>query len=109
MNPIKIVIYATNTGKEPFSDWENELDKKVRAIVINRLDRIKLGNFGDAKRIKNGNGIWELRIDHGPGYRIYFGKEDTTIVILLTGGSERTQNRDITKAKQYWLEYKGLS
>ncbi len=106
---MKIVIYATDTGKEPFSDWENGLDKKIRAIVIKRLDRIKLGNFGDAKRIQSGNGIWELRIDHGPGYRIYFGKDETTIVILLTGGNKKSQTRDITKAKQYWLEYKELS
>jgi putative addiction module killer protein len=51
----------------------------------------------------------ELRIDQGPGHRIYFGKEGTTIVILLTGGSKKSQTRDIAKAKQYWLEYKELS
>ncbi len=81
----------------------------MQAIVMNRLDRIRLCNFGDAKRIQGGNGIWELRIDHGPGYRIYFGKEGTMIVVLLTGGNKKRQNRDITKAKQYWLEYKELS
>ena len=109
MSLIKIVIYATDTGKEPFSEWENGLDKKIRAIVMKRLDRIKLGNFGDAKRIQGSTGIWELRIDHGPGYRIYFGREETTIVILLTGGSKKSQTRDITKVKQYWIEYKELS
>lgn len=81
----------------------------MRAVVIKRLDRIKLGNFGDAKRIKNGNGIWELRIDHGPGYRIYFGQEEGRIVILLMGGNKKSQQRDITKAKQYWLQYKESS
>ncbi len=109
MGLIKIVIYATETGKEPFSKWEGELDKKMRAIIINRLNRIRLGNFGDTKRIQGGNGIWELRVDHGPGYRIYFGKEGTTIVILLTGGSKKSQIRNIAKAKQYWREYKELS
>jgi putative addiction module killer protein len=106
MKLIKIIIYATATGKEPFSDWQDELDKKMRAIVRNRLDRIVLGNFGDAKMIKGGGGIWELRIDHGPGYRIYFGKQGSTVVILLTGGDKKSQNRNITKAKQYWLRSK---
>lgn len=103
---IEIVIYATNTGKEPFSDWQDKLDKRMRAIVMKRLDRIRLGNFGDSKRLQGATGIWELRIDHGPGYRIYFGKEGSTIVMLLTGGSKKSQTRDITKAKQYWLNYK---
>ncbi|MDP3889054.1 MAG: type II toxin-antitoxin system RelE/ParE family toxin [bacterium] len=106
MNLIKIIVYSTKTGKEPFSDWENGLDKNTRAVVIKRLDRIRLGNFGDAKIIKGGNGIWELRIDHGPGYRIYFGKKGSIVVILLMGGEKRSQNRDIAKSKRYWLEYK---
>lgn len=109
MGSLKIIIYATKTAKEPYSIWENTLDTKARAIVINRLDRIKLGNFGDAKRIKNGNGVWELRIDYGPGYRIYFGKKETRLIILLTGGQKKSQNRDITKAKQYWADYKDLT
>lgn len=65
-----------------------------------------MGNFGDAKMIKGGEGIWELRIDYGPGYRVYFGKQGATIVILLTGGDKKSQNRDIAKAKRYWLDYK---
>lgn len=108
MSTIKIIIYATDTKREPYSDWEDNLDKMTQAIIKNRLDRVRIGNFGDAKRIESGNGIWELRIDYGPGYRIYFGKKGTTIVILLTGGSKRSQNRDIQKAKQYWLECKEL-
>ena len=108
MNPAKIIVYATKTGREPYSVWEDALDTKTKAVVKNRLDRIKLGNFGDAKRIKNGDGIWELRVDYGPGYRIYFGKKETTLIILLTGGNKKSQNRDITKAKQYWTDYKDL-
>ena len=106
MHLVEILIYATDTGKEPFSDWESALDKKIRAAAMRRLDRLRLGNFGDAKRIQNGNGIWELRIDLGPGYRIYFGRKGATIVVLLVGGSKRSQPRDIAKARQYWLEYK---
>lgn len=91
----------------PYLEWEDSLDNFTKAIVTNRLERIKVGNFGDAKMIKDGDGIWELRIDYGPGYRIYFGKQGFNIIILLTGGEKKSQNRDIKKAKQYWLEYKG--
>lgn len=106
MGIIKIIIYSTSTGNEPYSTWEDQLDTKTQAKVKNRLDRIRLGNFGDAKVIKGCEGIHELRIDYGPGYRIYFGKQGTTIVILLTGGDKGSQNRDIAKAKRYWLDYK---
>ena len=103
---IKIKIYSTKAGKEPFSEWEEDLDQKVRAIIRNRLDRIGLGNFGDAKMIKGAEGIWELRIDYGPGYRIYFGKKGFTIVLLLMGGEKKSQARDIEKANRYWLDGK---
>jgi putative addiction module killer protein len=106
MNPIKIIIYSTCTGNEPYSTWEDKLDTKAKAVIKNRLDRIRLGNFGDAKIISGGGGIWELRIDYGPGYRIYLGKKGTTVVILLTGGDKGSQSRDIAKAKRYWIDYK---
>ncbi len=67
-----------------------------------------MGNFGDAKRIKGGEGVLELRISYGPGYRIYFGKDGSTVVVLLIGGDKGSQNRDIAKAKRYWLDYKDL-
>lgn len=106
MEQIKIIIYSTVKGDEPYSKWENSLDNKIKSIVKNRLDRIILGNFGDAKMISGGMGIWELRIDYGPGYRIYFGKMGKTIVLLLTAGNKRSQKSDIAKAKKYWLDYK---
>jgi putative addiction module killer protein len=109
MNLIKIIIYSTSTHKEPYSDWEDKLDKRTQTIVRNRLGRMSLGNFGDAKIIKGGGSVWELRIDHGPGYRIYFGKKESTIIILLMGGDKQSQSRDIAKAKRYWLEYKELT
>lgn len=108
MSLIKIIIYSTDTGKEPYSDWEDGFDKKTNSIVKNRLDRLKLGNFGDVKPIKGAEGLWEIRIDYGPGYRIYFGKKGATIVLLLTGGEKKSQDRDIAKAKRYWLEGKEL-
>lgn len=106
MSLIKIITYKTNTGKEPFALWLFDLDKNTRATVSARLDRISLGNFGDCKSLKNTSGIYELRIDCGPGYRIYFGRQGATIIILLTGGDKSSQNRDITKAQKYWLIYK---
>ena len=103
---INIFIYTTQRGKEPFWDWQKKLDKSTRAIIRTRIDRVRLGNFGDCKTIKNSNGIFELRVGFGPGYRIYFAKKGSTIVILLIGGNKSSQKKDITKAKQYWLEYK---
>lgn len=103
---IQIIFYTTSTGKKPFIEWQDELDVKAKSVVITRLARVRLGNFGDCKQIKEGDGVWELRIDCGPGYRIYFGKRGTTIVVLLIGGDKGSQSRDIAKAKRYWLEYK---
>jgi len=105
---IKILIYTSSTGKAPFKVWLNDLDIKTRAIIKTRLDRISLGNFGDSKTIKNGGGVKELRISYGPGYRIYYGMKGSTLVILLVGGDKKSQNRDITKAKQYWLDIKEI-
>jgi putative addiction module killer protein len=106
MKLIKIVIYSTKTGKEPYSEWEDGLDKKTQAIVKNRLDRISLGNLGKVKAIKGSKDIWEIVLDIGPGYRIYYGKKGATIVLLLVGGEKKTQERDIEKVKRYWLDGK---
>jgi putative addiction module killer protein len=104
---IKIKIYSTAKGKKPFIEWLEDLDTKISSIVQTRINRVILGNFGDCKTIKNGEGIHELRIDYGAGYRIYYGMEEKVIVILLVGGSKKSQAKDIAKAKEYWLEYKG--
>jgi putative addiction module killer protein len=66
---------------------------------------MRLGNFGDYKAV--GDGVCELRIDYGPGYRVYFGRDGAEIVILLIGGDKRNQHRDIETAKEYWADYKG--
>ncbi len=95
--------YVTTSGKEPFEDWLQSLkDVKTRAIIRTRLNRVRVGNFGDSKSL--GEGIHELRIHYGPGYRLYIGEWDDTIVILLCGGSKRTQDRDIRRAKEYRRE-----
>ena len=106
METIKIVLYTSTTEKQPFADWLRKLDSGTKTIVAARLARIKANNFGDCKRIVGSSGVHELRIDHGTGYRIYYGKKGTTIVVLLVGGNKGSQNRDIAKAKQYWLDFK---
>jgi len=97
--------YLTQKNFSPFGDWLSKInDKKARAIVRTRLDRVKLGNFGDCKSI--GDNVHELRIHYVQGYRIYFGIDGKKIVILLFGGTKKTQRKDILKAKEYWNDYK---
>jgi len=108
MDTINIIFYSTLAGNEPYSDWEDGLGTTTKAIIKTRVNRLRLGQFGDAKRITNGEGVWELRINYGPGYRIYFAKKGSTVVVLLMGGDKGTQMRDIARAKRYWTDYKGL-
>ncbi|MFI5334299.1 MAG: type II toxin-antitoxin system RelE/ParE family toxin [Chlamydiales bacterium] len=99
-----IQVYQTTKGKRPFSEWLESLrDEKGRIKVRLRLDRLVLGNFGDCKHV-DGH-VHELRIDFGPGYRVFFGKVGKTCVLLLTGGNKRTQSKDIKMAIQYFADY----
>lgn len=102
-----IDVYATDTGKLPYMDWENNLSEKDRAIVTTRLVRIRQGNLGDCKIIKGGKGIHEIRINFGPGYRIYYGLKGKQIILLLCGGDKGSQKKDIQKAKVFWDDYLG--
>jgi putative addiction module killer protein len=105
VTPKEIVAFRARDGGVPFEDWLDELnDKRAVARVLARLARVRLGNLGDCKSV--GEGVSELRVDHGPGYRIYFGQKGRTLVVLLCGGDKRTQDRDIRLAKQYWHEFK---
>ena len=102
---IELVEYVNESGKNIFNSWLTKLkNKTARARIRVRLNRVRLGNFGDCKTV--GGAINELRIDYGPGYRIYFAKEDSTIVILLCGGIKRNQSKDIKLAGKYWSDYK---
>jgi putative addiction module killer protein len=97
--------YLTSNGKSPFADWLTSLkDVKARAIIRVRLDRASLGNLGDCKSV--GGGVQELRIDFGPGYRVYLGQEGEVLILLLCGGTKKSQFKDIQKAKDYWQDYK---
>jgi putative addiction module killer protein len=101
--PRQIVNYETAQGRSPFEDWVADLkDAKVRGIIMNRIDRVEAGNFGDCAPV--GEGVSELRIDVGPGYRVYYG-QDGDRVVLLGGGSKRTQTKDIAQAKECWRDY----
>jgi putative addiction module killer protein len=92
------MIYEIETT-EAFDGWLKKLrDRRAALAVLNRLDRAKLGNFGDAKPV--GNGINEMRIFVGPGYRVYYVIRESTIILLLCGGDKSTQTQDIAKAKE---------
>jgi putative addiction module killer protein len=102
--PKELRFFRTNNGKEPFSEWLSSLkDTLARAQIKNRLNRLMQGHYGDYKSV--GNGLYELRIHHGAGYRIYFAEHGKTVLLLLIGGSKRTQERDIIKAMKYWQEF----
>jgi putative addiction module killer protein len=96
-------IYKTKRNKEPFTKWLMSLkDRITRAKIRSRLDRLIVGHYGDYKLLDDG--IKELRLHFGAGYRIYFAEQSNIIILLLCGGSKGTQKRDIKKAKKYWLE-----
>ena len=97
--------YRTSSGQKPFFSWLNELaDLQARVAIQTRLDRLGLGNFGNCESV--GGGVYELKIYVGPGYRVYYAKIGKQIVLLLCGGSKKTQNKDIQKAKTYFQDYK---
>lgn len=90
---------------DEFIDWLRDLkDRRARAVIMNRIDRIGLGNLGDSKSV--GRGIFELRIFYGPGYRLYYIKEGDRVIILLCGGNKTTQVKDIKKAQRMMEELK---
>lgn len=104
VQPREIQNYLTAEGRSPFEEWLDSLrDTKGRVKIDNRLRRIQLGNLGDYRSV--GQGVFELRINYGPGYRVYFGQMGTTIVVLLCGGDKSTQAQDIRNAQEYWRDY----
>ncbi|MFB2892787.1 type II toxin-antitoxin system RelE/ParE family toxin [Aerosakkonemataceae cyanobacterium BLCC-F50] len=103
--PRQIQRYVTPDGRIPFEEWFNSLrNQKAQIKIDTRLRRVTQGNLGDYRSV--GEGVFELRIDYGPGYRIYFGQLGSTIVLLLCGGDKSTQEQDISIAKMYWANYR---
>lgn len=96
--------YRTDQGRDLFVEWFSALrDRQAQARIAARLERLELGNFGDCRGV--GGGVSELRVDWGPGYRVYFGRDAQTVIVLICGGDKRTQDKDIGKAAKLWREY----
>jgi len=89
---ITLLTYISATGKCPFTAWLNKLDVQVRAKVRVRIDRVRFGNFGDCKQLKDAQGVWELRIDYGSGYRVYFGKKGNKLWSYLQEGIKEAKS-----------------
>ena len=96
--------YVTEDGRSPFRRWFDRLDAYVAARITVSLLRIEQGNWSNVKSV--GRGVLEYRIDAGPGYRVYFGRDGSRLVILLGGGTKKRQRQDITAAQEAWREYK---
>ncbi len=104
VQPREIRRYTTAECKVPFTDWLESLrDRNVRVRIKSRLDRVEQGNLGDFKSV--GEGVFELRINYGPGYRVYFGQVGLTIVVILIAGDKSTQEQNIQQAIEYWKDY----
>lgn len=93
-----------SNGRSPFERWLRELNFHAAAKVATLLERIAAGNLSNVKAV--GGGVLEYRLDFGPGYRIYFGRDDERLVILLAVGTKRRQQNDITLAKVFWADYR---
>ena len=98
--------YLTKDQRDLFMEWRRQLrDAKAAIAVDRRINRIELGNFGDHKFCRDG--VWELRIDVGAGYRVYYAIAGLQIVLLFCGGDKQTQTADIDRACAYWLDWQG--
>ncbi len=102
---MQLLRYQREDGREPFSEWLNGLrDKMAQARIRLRLRQVEAGNLGDCEPV--GEGVLELRVHVGAGYRVYCGRHGKTVVLLLCGGDKASQARDIEQAKQLWTEWK---
>ncbi len=101
---IEVEHYLSRTGRDPFQRWLDGLaDLRCRIAILRRVDRMASGNSGDHRFCRDG--VWELRVDCGPGYRVYFARPSTSRVLLLCGGSKRSQSADIATAVRNWADY----
>jgi len=101
---VAIKEYLDANGNSPFTRWFDGLNAQAALKVTTSVTRLENGNFSMVKGI--GSGVYECRIDWGPGYRVYFGKEGETLIILLAGGTKKRQQADIDMAKMLWQQYK---
>jgi putative addiction module killer protein len=101
---MQLLEYIAASGQRPFRRWFDELDAAAAAKVTIALARIERGNLSNVKGV--GEGVLECRIDFGPGYRIYFGRDGDVLIILLAGGTKQRQSRDIAAARERWADYR---
>ena len=101
---IEVREYLDPEGSSPFADWFSYLNSRAAAKVATALTRLAAGNFSNVKGV--GSGVFEYRIDFGPGYRVYFGKDGELLVIVLGGGTKKRQQHDINAALANWQDYK---
>jgi putative addiction module killer protein len=101
--PLTVREYLTAGGVSPFREWLDTLDAQIKARIQARVLRFEMGNLGDHKTV--GPGVWEARLVFGPGYRIYFGKDGKSVILLLAGGTKASQKGDISRAQTCWREY----
>jgi putative addiction module killer protein len=104
MSVRRIVEYLDEHGESPFRKWFLQLNAEAAAKVTTAMKRIELGNFSSVSSV--GRGVFEYKIDYGPGYRVYFAQDGIDLVILLEGGTKKRQNEDIGMAQQRWAIYK---
>lgn len=99
-----VKVLQLSNGKIPYRDWYERLDKGARRKISGYIERVALG--GSTKNVRAlGNGVFEIKIDYGPGYRVYFAEEKKMLMLILLGGDKSTQFCDIQQAKKYWREY----
>lgn len=96
--------FLEKNGQSPFARWFDDLNSEAAAKITTALYRLEQGNFSHVEGV--GEGVFEYKLDFGPGYRIYFGKDNEKLIILLCGGTKKKQSKDIKMAKQKWAEYK---
>lgn len=108
-NEYEILVYSDDKGREPFTEWLTNLkNKKSQQVILLRIQRIRRGNFGDCKKLKCADGIEELRVQYGPGFRIYFSRIENRVVLLLGAGDKKSQEGDIEKVKKFLKEFRGV-
>ncbi len=101
---LEVREYEDSDGNSPFAEWFEDLDAIVAAKITVAVTRIEQGNLSNVKGV--GEGVFEYRIDFGPGYRVYFGRDGDVLIILLAGGTKKRQQRDIETARARWADYK---
>ena len=105
LSKFELLRYQRDDSREPFTEWLNAVrDKVTQARIRECLRHVQTGNFGDCEPV--GDGVIELRIHIGPGYRVYFAQYGRALVLLLSGGDKRSQPDDIRRAKEHWLNWK---